>query len=50
MSFILQTLPVALAVGLALTVAFVLSRSLLHMFFEALGRLVANRQVDAAPE
>ncbi len=47
MSFLSQTLPVALAVLLALSLALVLSRSVLHLLFGALRRLAATRTLDA---
>ena len=49
MGTLLETLPVALAVLLALTFAFLAGRSLLHMLFEALGRVV-ERHADAATD
>ena len=50
MTFLTETLPVAVAVVLALTVALLFSRSLLDLFFGALRRIGARRQLDAAPE
>ena len=50
MTFLLRTLPVAVAILLALSFAFLFSRSLLHMMFEALGRMVASHQADAGSE
>lgn len=46
----LEALPVILVIGLALLFAFVFTRSLLHMMFRALGRLVASHQADAAAD
>lgn len=48
MMSVLETLPVALAIVVALTFALFFTRSLLHMLFQALGRLVASHQADAA--
>jgi hypothetical protein len=50
MTFFSQTLPVALAVFLALTVAFFFSRSVLELLFGALRRMGSRRQLDAASE
>ena len=50
MTFLVQTLPVALAVALAVSLALVFSKSLLSMMFEGLRRLVENRQVDTPSE
>ncbi|MFQ5720549.1 MAG: hypothetical protein ACE5IK_13485 [Acidobacteriota bacterium] len=50
MSSVLQSLPVAGAVVVALFVSVVFTKSLLHLMFGALGRLVTSHQADAAAE
>ena len=48
MNALLAALPVVLVIALALIFAVVFTRSVLHMMFRALGRLVASHQTDAA--
>ena len=50
MTLLLETVPVVVAVGLSLTVALLLSRSLLHVCFSGLSRLVAHQQAEETPK
>jgi hypothetical protein len=50
MSFLSQTLPVALAVFLALSLALAFARSVLHLLFGAMRRIATAHQIDAPAE